>query len=348
MPAETAPPRESISLLGLLASALRHRRLIAWSAATWMVAVSLFVLLAPREYTVRSSFIPQSRRSNSPLTGLAAQLGLLTGADAGQSPAFYAALLGSRELLEAVVRTVYASGDGPRRTLIDIYRAKGGTEPERAERAVRHLRSKVSFAPDAKTGLVMVVVVSNDAMLSSEISARFLELLNEFNLHARQTQAAAERQFTQGRVSEVQAELRGAEDQLQRFLQQNRDYRNSPLLEFTQQRLQQQVALQRALYSTLQQALEQARIEEVRDTPVISVVEPPAPPALPDSRALVVKAILALLIGAAFGLLLALGGELLRGPDGQVPDEVSDLRAAWRDARRDVQHRVRSLRGGAG
>ena len=38
-----------------------------------------------------------------------------------------------------------------------------------------------------------------------EVAQRFLDLLNEFNLERRQSQAAAERKFVEGRLAEVQA-----------------------------------------------------------------------------------------------------------------------------------------------
>jgi len=316
-------------------------------AILWLTVVLIVVLITPRSYTVRASFVPQARRGSSSITELAAQVGLLPGADAGQSPAFYVSLLGSHELQDAVVRTQYDMG-GERRTLVDIYRISEGPEPARVERAIRRLRTRIEFSPDTKTGIVTIVVRSPDPLLSRQISARFLQLLNEFNLSTRQSQAAAERKFTESRLAEVTRDLREAEDRLQSFLQQNRDYRSSPVLELAQQRLMQQVTVQRSLYSSLNVAFEQAKIEEVRDTPVISVVEHPAPPALPDSRALVVKCLLALFFGAGFGLLLALAGDLLHGREGDVPEEVTELRALWEEARSGVTQRLRSLGGSAG
>src|SRR3712207_7894583 len=55
-----------------------------------------------------------------------------------------------------------------------------------------------------------------------------------------------------------------------RSYQRNRDYRNSPELTFQQERLSREVSRVQQLYGRLSEAYEQAKIEEVRDTPVRS------------------------------------------------------------------------------
>jgi len=89
----------------------------------------------------------------------------------------------------------------------------------------------------------------------------------------RQSQAAAERGFTEERMAEAQEELRAAENELQRFLQNNRQFQNSPELVFQHDRLQRRVAMRQQVYTSLVQSYEQARIDEVPNTPVITVVE---------------------------------------------------------------------------
>jgi uncharacterized protein involved in exopolysaccharide biosynthesis len=148
-------------------------------------------------------------------------------------------------------------------------------------------------------------------MLAEQLVLSFLDEVNQFNLETRRSQAASERTFTEQRVQEVRHELRRAEDDLQRFLQRNRDYRNSPQLTFEQDRLAREVAVRQALYTTLSQALEKAKIEEVRDTPVITVVERPEMPAKPDGRGLLRKGLLALVVGTAIGVGFVLGRDRL-------------------------------------
>ena len=79
-------------------------------------------------------------------------------------------------------------------------------------------------------------------------------------------------------------ELAFAEDSLKAFMFENRQFSNSPQLVFEEDRLQRQVSMRQDLVSAIAQAYEQARIEEVRNLPVITVIDHPEPPALADPR----------------------------------------------------------------
>jgi uncharacterized protein involved in exopolysaccharide biosynthesis len=57
------------------------------------------------------------------------------------------------------------------------------------------------------------------------------------------------------------------------------------------------VTSRREIESTLAQAFEQARIDQVRDTPVITIVEPPIVPAVANSRGIIRNAVLGLIVG---------------------------------------------------
>jgi uncharacterized protein involved in exopolysaccharide biosynthesis len=67
------------------------------------------------------------------------------------------------------------------------------------------------------------------------------------------------------------------------------------------------------MYTTLTQAYEQARIDEVRNTPVITVVEPPESPVRPDSRRLVSWLAVSLVVGVLAALAAALFADLRAG-----------------------------------
>jgi uncharacterized protein involved in exopolysaccharide biosynthesis len=142
-----------------------------------------------------------------------------------------------------------------------------------------------------------------DAVLAQQVTHRFLTLADDFNLARRQSQAGAERRFVERRLEEVRDSLRDAEMRLQSFLQLNRDFR-APALELAHGRILRDVAREQQLVATLESAYEQARIEEIRDTPVLTVVETPDLPPRPDPRHLALKTVLGLLMGAGAGLLL--------------------------------------------
>jgi uncharacterized protein involved in exopolysaccharide biosynthesis len=337
-----------VSLLAIANVLLRYRSLIIGTAVLLTAVVAVATLLFPRSYTANSTLTPQSRRSGSSLSGLAAQFGLaLPTGEGGQSPAFYADLLTSRQILGAVVDTKfeYPSDTGTvRGTLVEIYRSKGATPALRRDGAIRQLAKSVQATTVQKTGVIDVAVTARHPELALLLSKRLIELLNEFNLHTRRTQAGAERRFTEQRLGEVRRDLRAAEDDLQRFLQRNRDYRNSPELNFQQERLQREVLLQQQLFSTLSESYEQAKIEEVRDTPVITVVEAPEAPVRPDPRGLVRNSFLSLLLGTVLGMALAIGRAYARNARSLRGQEVTEFDRLRHEAFQDLIRPWRPLR----
>ncbi|MFC1628599.1 hypothetical protein ACFL3H_05745 [Gemmatimonadota bacterium] len=197
-------------------------------------------------------------------------------------------------------------------SLVTFYEIEGDSFEEDLEMAIETLEDEISAETGRETGLVTFSVSTNWGSLSAQISQRILDLVNEFNLEKRQSQAGEERIFVQERLTEKKVELREAEDQLLEFLQQNRAWRASNELTFIHDRLQREVIMRQEVYTTLAQAFEQASIDEVRDTPVITVMEKPKVPVFPDSRHLVVKGLLTMIVGTLMGIFGAFGAEFLR------------------------------------
>lgn len=346
-PAAATPPNE-VSLVGLANAVLRKRRPIVALALVFGLVLGGFALLQPRTFTSTASFMPQTRRSPSNLSGIAAQLGLAGfSAEGGQTPAFYADLARSRQLLGLIADAPVASDSAGRR-LADIYDVRGRTEALRREALTDRLQDDVEADVVTRTGTVRLTARAPLAPLAKELADRVVSLLNQFNLETRQSQASAERRFAERRLGEVRSELRDAEDRLQAFLQRNRDYRNSPELSFQHERLSREVAMRQQVFTTMAQAFEQAKLEEVRDTPVITVVEAPTLPVRPDSRGVVRKAVLGIVLGGLVGLALALIPAFLSdgAPGGAAASEREEFRALRRQLLEEVAAPLRFFRGG--
>jgi uncharacterized protein involved in exopolysaccharide biosynthesis len=345
---------EPASLLRLVNVVLRHRRLVVGVPIVLAAVVCTVLLVLPRTYTVAVSFVPSEAEGQlSQLAGLAAQFGFsLPGSDAAESPEFYASLLRSGAVLRSAVGSSYRIVDetDPDTTwiagdLIQLLEIRGRTRPRQVESAVKELQQRLTTRTSPETGMIALSVSTRWPELSVQITERLLELVNEFNLETRQSRASNERQFVTSRLEQAGAELREAEDSLQSFLQQNRRIENSPQLRFERDRLQRRVSLQQQVTTSLAQALEQAKIEEVRNTPVITVVEAPFQPARPDRRRLIVKGLLTLVLGGFLGVVLAFANEFFLVSKQRDPDRYTEFRSLSADAKRDVQRLWRRLRG---
>lgn len=340
-----------LDFFGVVASALRHARVVLGIPLALVLVVGALVLLGRRRYSVDVVFMPSSQGgAASQLVGLAAQFGLAgaAGGDATDSPDFYSDFVRSDQLLASVATATYRFRVGGRDTTGDLMIPLGiaKTRPElmRAN-AIAKLRSHVSVSVSPKTGTVDLSVWTWDPDLSMQIVQQMLDEVNRFNRQVRQNQAGQERRFIGTRVDSALADLRTAQDRMQAFLQRNRDFANSPSLQFEHDRILQDVTTQLGLYTSLLQNYEQARIEEVRTTPVITVVEQPIRPARPDSRKLVIRSFLVGVFGLLIGIVAALGLDGIERRRSEAPADAEMVRSLWVARKSEVAALWRRLRG---
>jgi uncharacterized protein involved in exopolysaccharide biosynthesis len=265
-------------------------------------------LLTRRTFASSATFIPQD--ADAGLSGLAlaaSQFNVKLPAMGGAwGPAVYVELLQSPVLLEPIATdtlTVPELGN-QRITLIDLLKVRGASRAERLERAEIALRNLITARELRSLNAVELTVRTHWPSVSATIARQLVDGVNKFNVSSRRTQASAEREFIEQRVEVAAAALRAAEDRLATFLQQNR-VTGSPELTLERDRLQRGVNLQQQLYTTLLQSREEARAREVRDTPVITVLEAPLTPVLPESRRTLLKAVLGMLGFGLLGVLFA-------------------------------------------
>lgn len=290
----------------LLLMRRRWRLVLGWPFAVAIVTAAVSLLMRPT-YTATTSFVPEAGAGTklpSSLAGLAGQFGLSLGADASRSPRFYADVLRSRELLERTLLAPYADptaerGDSAR--LIEILQVRGGTEADRMSKGVLKLSKLVSTRVDVQTGVVRLSVDSRYADLAAAIANRMVTYLNEFNTHTRQSQARERRRFVEQRIAEGEVELRSAEGDLRGFYERNRTWQQSPQLMFEEGRLRRQVDIRQEVYLTLKREFETARIEEVNDTPVITVIDSAVAPQLRARP----RRTLMVMLGFVFGTIIA-------------------------------------------
>jgi uncharacterized protein involved in exopolysaccharide biosynthesis len=347
----TLAERGHASAPEVLTLLIRARRGILRFAAGVAVLVSAIVLLLPRWWRAEGSFVAQTTRlyrDLGALSGVASQFGIaLPGGDASYPPQFYASLMRSREILGQLVERpldqVSDKSTRPR-TLVDLL-GEGGETPEmRRDRALRRLNEDMlGTAVDLRSGLVSFSIRSRNPTVSTILAKELLNAVIRFNEERRQSQAGAERRFTQQRLAEVRGELREAEDRLATFLQRNRDYRNSPTLTFEFDRLSREVTLRQQIFMALSQAHEQARIEEVRDTPVLTVVDAPSEPATPEPRRLLLKALLALVGALGLGAAAVLSRAALGLGTPSSPTTAAELSTLFSEAMRDLRRPWRLL-----
>jgi uncharacterized protein involved in exopolysaccharide biosynthesis len=297
-----------------------------------------------REYQASLAVRPEPGASGAALASVAAQLGI-TGVglplEGGLTPDYLVALARSRSVLTALAETEFLWGDPaqtqPSRTrLIDILAVPDMSARSRMQRAVRELEGRVTAGRDAQTAIVWVKVRAPDPGLAESVARRVLELVETFNRERYQSAFRGERVFAEQRLLEVRTALEDAERELQTFLERNRDV-GAPRLRFAEDQLRRRVEVQQQIYLTLAKAVEQARIEELRNTPALTVVEEPAGSARWERRvgaSAVTGAAIGLAIAGLLLLLLEYWGmhQAARTPD--YAEFVNAGKALWLGSRK--------------
>lgn len=300
---------EEISGFAIATVLLRFRRMIVVMAAIGFALGMAWGLTSPRVYKSTATFIPQLAQGPSSGLALAAsQLGFSVPSSGGAwSPQMYVELVRSRSVLMPIVldTVTVAEQGGKRATLMDLLKVTAANPERRATAAIQVLGQMVQASEEKKLGAVTFSVLSQWPSVSLAVAERLVQRVDRFNIETRKSQALAERQFVEGQVAESEVALRVGENRLQSFLQGNREIGGSPGLSFERERLQREVTRLNQLYTSWLQSREEARIREIRDTPVITVIEEPRLPFIGEPRKSIQKAMVGGVAGVAIGVLMA-------------------------------------------
>jgi uncharacterized protein involved in exopolysaccharide biosynthesis len=310
----------------LVAAVVARRKLIyAIVGTTTFLAVAVSLLLSNR-YTARAIILPSGERSNlQKLAGLAGGSLLGLGIDPSavgieNSSLLFPDVLKSRTVREGVLTATYRFPQGKRvsaTTLLEHFGVRS------LDRGVKRLKNITDIAMNPKTGVIALEVTTGNPELSAAVANEFIHQLDRYNQETRLSKAKDNEAFIARRLEEVQGELRTAEDNLEKFQSQNRNYYAALAPDLTKElkRLQREVEVKNQVFLTLTQQHELAKIEAKRDLPIVQVLDYARPPEVKSfpQRSFIVLA--AFTLSLAFSIFWALWSAYLRH---QLSDEERD------------------------
>lgn len=349
------PRPNDVSFIDVGTALLRSWRVVVCLPLLVAFLVGLHGISSARAYVASATFMPQGTEGGSPMPAadLARQfgLGVLT-ERSGESPQFYRDLIASRAILREAVYSQYTvrgeSGEPVNQSLLEHYGLLDHLPEDRARRAAMEmLRDNITVDIRRETGVLELTATGSQPELAEQITARLLELVHRFNVERRQGRAGEEGRFIAARLEEAQASLLEAESAQQRFLQQNRRFQDAPELVFEHDRLQRQVAMRQDVYSSLLQAYERARLDQVRDTPLITIIDHPEGSAEPKGRGTLRRVLLAMIFGGMVAVAWASIREYRRRREHATDTKAQEFRTVARAALEDMRRpsgwfRVRS------
>jgi uncharacterized protein involved in exopolysaccharide biosynthesis len=283
---------ESDTILRAIRTIARRWMLFAgWALAVGIPTAAISVL-GQRDYIVPLAFVAESDGEGG--GGIADALGL--GGSSADSPDFYVDLLKTNEAMLPLLSHRYRTSEGEDISLVELMKVKGGTEQIRVAQALKQLKKRIIPTSSRRSGVVSVMIRMPDPLVAKTVADELLGAINTVNLRVRQTKGRNDRKFTEERLTVLRSELRVAEEYLRQFLETHRIISSSPSLQLQRLRAEREVTLKSSALEAMQLSYEAARREEVKNTPRISVIEPPRVPAIGMPRNTARKALISMIL----------------------------------------------------
>ena len=152
------------------------------------------------------------------------------------------------------------------------------------------------------SGLITVSVLIQDPQLSADIANYIAEFVKEFISIQQQREATRNRKFVENQKLDAKKFLENAEEALTEFRKQNPIQLDTPELQMKRSRLEYTIEENRAVYITLGQQFEIAKIEEAKEPLLINILdvaEPSVKKAKPKRKLIIILSMLLGLIGSS-------------------------------------------------
>ena len=245
-------------------------------------------LVLPAKYTARASFYSEGKQGGD----LASSLGSLGGLSAllsaaggslGSNPAFFVDLLKSQSFYDSLAASPIPIVPNGKPILVKNYIIKSAKNDSIRNWKARIKLKKMIEVSTQPSGVVVVRVDAKSPVAAAAMANRSVELIDNLNVRFRRNQAAERRKFTEGFLSDVETRLEASEDRLETFLLQNRSLLSlradqSPVLKRQEERLRAETLRLTALKEQLESTIENARLTEYNNAPMVARVDSASPP----------------------------------------------------------------------
>ncbi|NUN68357.1 MAG: hypothetical protein HUU02_01435 [Bacteroidetes bacterium] len=263
-------------------------RIIRWTFLPTIVAV-LISLVLPKTYVASTTVLPDLdflsglKGRLAGLQDLAGDLGL--GGGAGMSPSqLYPEIIVSETILKKVIYHRYQTQEFPQPvTLLEYFEYDTAEINLSYEQCLKSLRENmVSVSVDRKTTIITVTVEMPEPGLAADVANQITTELDRYQRNFRNSSAREQRLFLDTRLNDVMADLRKSEDAVRSFREKNRSIIQSPQLMLEQARLERDVTINNTIFLELKKQSEIVKLDEVKNTPVVSVLDTARAPAKKD------------------------------------------------------------------
>ena len=254
---------------------------IRWAIAAGF-STAILSLFMPNYYKSEARLLPvESRGLSGSLGGLAtaaAAFGVSVPGGEGND-ANFVDVLNSRWLREQLLKSEFQypiRGWRFGRERLQKSTLYAYMDAQNMDRAVGKLGDILSVSRDLKSKLIVFTAETKSPELSMQVVQRAIKLLEAFLQEQGRTRGGAKATFAEARLTDARKDMARAEEDLQRFIEGNRNYMSSsePSVRLKGAGLEAELRLRQQLVTTLALSREQALMEEKDDVPILNVLDP--------------------------------------------------------------------------
>ena len=323
---------DTISLLDIILILAKHLKLLIVTPLIFCIYAIIYVLfIAEPTYVSKSTFISSGSSDNaSQMMGLVTQLGIAMPRGDSAPKWSYEEVVKSQTMAKSLLVHRFDTEEfGPQKELLQII-TYGNEKPKYGidTLLIQGIASIAGMIEVKKTiSLFELRISASEPQLAADIASAVME---ELDLHQRDynsMKATGTRQFIEERLLATESELEKAEEALKLFRERNRSIFESPQLQLEQERLGRDVAVLIGVFTALKQQLETAKIEEVKESDYVIILDTPDIPLYPDKPKKKRMVILAGILGISLGIILALIKEFVQNRDEEDQGKLSEAKS---------------------
>jgi len=183
-------------------------------------------------------------------------------------------------------------------------KGKGDIHLKYVSAAIKELDTRV-VVKEGDSGLIVVSVKMEEPKLASDIANYYGQFIKKYIAEELEIQSRNYRQFIEDRLAIAKSDLEKSEEALTEFRKLHTITLEPPETQLQRGRLLRNVEVNQEVYITLRQQYELAKIEELKELPIINILDIPEPAAEKDSPKRMVIIIGSILAGGFIGIAIA-------------------------------------------
>lgn len=321
-----------ISLLDLFVVVAKNINIIFFSAIIiFLITIINLQYFTDSYYKSSSKIMSSSNRGKSNISGIASQFGLDLSQNDSEPKWAYKEIIKSRTIAKKILNRKFSSEKyGNEKPLLQILTHNDEPQPYGLDTlyilAGEIFSDMITVSEDLKNGIVSINVDAQDPILSMDINQALIDELDSHLKVYNKAKTNKTKLFIIDRIKDTEQELIKAEENLKTFKDRNRRIQNSPALQLEQRRLDREVVVLTSVFTTLKQQLENTKIEEVKESDYVIIIDYPEQPLYPFKPNKRLTAFISLILGIGFGIVVAYVIEYLKMSSKEELEKINQIK----------------------